>query len=64
MKSWRSLKTNPFPVTYEHAWPMILTIRSDGIQGARLDNFLEDVQISNLNLLHLKDWKRDSDLYL
>lgn len=30
----------------------------------RLDNFLEDVQISNLNLLHLKDWKRDSDFYL
>lgn len=51
-------------MTYEHAWPMILTIRSDGIHGARLDNFLEDVQISNLNLLHLKDWKRDSDLYL
>lgn len=45
---------------------IISTIRSDGIHGARLDNFLKDVhvQISNLNILHLKKWKRDSDVYL
>lgn len=43
---------------------IISTIRSDGIHGARLDNFLKDVQISNLNILHLKEWKRDSDVYL
>lgn len=45
---------------------MISTIQTEwnSVYEERLDNFFEDEQITKLNILQLKEWKRDSDFYL
>lgn len=64
MKGWEGFKTNPFPMTNEPDRKIsTIQIGWNSVYGERLDNFLEDAQITNLNISKLKEWKRDSDFY-